>query len=54
MNLKELDKVWRESCPEEANGLVSKKQRKIFNKILERSANKKRLAELNKQEKEQK
>ena len=46
MNLKELDKVWQESCPEEANGLVSKKQRKIFNKILERSANRKRLAEL--------
>ena len=54
MNLKEPYKAWRDTCPEEANGLVSKKQRKIFNKILERSANKKRLAELNKQEKEQK
>jgi hypothetical protein len=54
MNLKKLDKVWRETCPEEANGLVSKKKRKFFNKILERSANKKKLAELNKQEKEQK
>jgi hypothetical protein len=26
MNLKELDKVWRETCPDEANGLVSKRR----------------------------
>ena len=26
MNLKDLDKVWRENCPEEANGLVSKRK----------------------------
>ena len=30
MNLKELDKAWRKSCPEEANGLV--KQRKKGNR----------------------
>jgi len=30
MNLKELDKTWREACPDEANGLV--KQRKKGNK----------------------
>ena len=29
MNLKELDQVWRETCPEKANGLVSKRKRKI-------------------------
>ena len=29
VNLKELDQVWRETCPEEANGLVSKRKRKI-------------------------
>ena len=49
MILKEPYKVWRESCPVEANGLVSKKKRRFFNKILERSANKKRLAELKEQ-----
>ena len=27
MNLKELDKTWKENCPEEANGLVSKRSR---------------------------
>ena len=27
MNLKKLDKVWRETCPEEANGLVSKRKK---------------------------
>ena len=26
MNLKELDKVWRETCPDEANGLVRKRR----------------------------
>ena len=26
MNLKELDKVWRENCPDESNGLVSKRR----------------------------
>ena len=30
MNLKDLDKAWRESCPEEADGLV--KQRKKGNR----------------------
>ena len=27
MNLKELDKVWRETCPDESNGLVRKRKR---------------------------
>ena len=27
MNLKELDKVWRESCPEEVDGLARKRKR---------------------------
>jgi len=36
MNLKELDKKWRENCPEEANGLVSKRKRgNRWNKIIE-------------------
>tara|TARA_R110002020_G_scaffold121337_1_gene275836 strand:+ start:87 stop:248 length:162 start_codon:yes stop_codon:yes gene_type:complete len=25
MNLKHLDKVWRESCPDEVNGMIKKK-----------------------------
>ena len=28
MNLKHLDKVWRENCPEEAKGLFLKTKRK--------------------------
>ena len=51
MNLKELDQVWRETCPEEANGLVSKRKRKFFDKIIQRAENRKRLAELNNKEK---
>ena len=27
MNLKELDKVWREACPEEVDGLATKRKR---------------------------
>ena len=27
MNLKELDKTWRETCPDEANGLVGKRKK---------------------------
>ena len=27
MNLKELDKVWRETCPDESNGLVSRRKK---------------------------
>jgi len=27
MNLKELDKVWREACPEEVDGLARKRKR---------------------------
>jgi len=36
MNLKELDKKWRENCPEEANGLVSKRKKgNRWNRIIE-------------------
>ena len=27
MNLKDLDNTWRETCPNEANGLVSKRKK---------------------------
>lgn len=27
MNLKKLDKTWRDTCPDEANGLVSKRKK---------------------------
>ena len=53
MNYKELDKLWRKTCPEEAAGLVmNKRRRRIYDERLERSKNRKRLAELNKQDKE--
>ena len=53
MNLKHLDKLWRETCPDETKGLVmNKRRRRIFKERLERSENRKRLAELNKQDKE--
>jgi len=29
MNLRDLDKAWRKSCPEEANGLVAKPKRNL-------------------------
>ena len=28
MNLKELDKIWREACPDEAKGLVFRRRLK--------------------------
>ena len=48
MNLKDLDNTWRETCPEEANGLVSKRKKgnrwkripdcaKAINKLKEKS-----------------
>tara|TARA_R100000697_G_scaffold63519_1_gene76413 strand:- start:212 stop:379 length:168 start_codon:yes stop_codon:yes gene_type:complete len=53
MNLKHLDRLWRETCPDEVKGLVmNKRRRRIYDERLERSKNRKRLAELNKQEKE--
>ena len=53
MNLKNWNKLWRETCPDEVKGLVmNKRRRRIYNKRLERSENRKRLAELNKQDKE--
>ena len=47
MNLKDLDKVWRESCPEEVDGLV--KQRKKgnrWNRIIESAKARNKLKEL--------
>ena len=53
MNLKKWNKLWRDTCPGEVKGLTMDKRRiKNFNKRLERSENRKRLAELNKHDKE--
>jgi len=47
MNLKDLDKVWRDSCPEEADGLVSRRKKaNRWNKILESAKARKRLKSL--------
>ena len=36
MNLKHLEKVWRESCPEEVDGLVKERKKgNRWNRILE-------------------
>ena len=46
MNLKELDKVWRETCPDESNGLVSKrKYPKGWRRIINSSKARKQLKE---------
>jgi len=46
MNLKELDKVWRETCPEEANGLVSRRKKgNRWNKIVESAKARNKLKE---------
>jgi len=53
MNYKELELMWRKTCPEEATGLVmNKRRRRIYDKIIKSAENRKRLAELNKQDKE--
>jgi hypothetical protein len=53
MNLKHLDRLWRETCPEEVKGLVmNKRRRRIYDKIIKSAENRKRLAELNKKDKE--
>ena len=44
MNLKHLDKVWRENCPEESYGLVNKRKKgNRWNKIILSSKAKKKL-----------
>ena len=44
MNLKQLDKTWRDSCPDEASGLVSKRKKgNRWNRIILSSKAKKRL-----------
>ena len=50
MNLKELDKVWRETCPDESNGLVSKRRKKFLDNILKRSENRKRFIQRRKEQ----
>ena len=48
MNLKKLDKKWRETCPEEANGLVSKRKKgNRWNRILESAKARNKLKEKN-------
>ena len=44
MNLKQLDKTWRDTCPDEANGLVNKRKKgNRWNKIILSSKAKKKL-----------
>ena len=50
MNLKHLDNTWREACPEEANGLVSKRKKKFLDNILKRSENRKRFIQRRKEQ----
>ena len=46
MNLKELDKAWRKNCPEEANGLVSRRKKgNRWNKIVESAKARNKLKE---------
>ena len=50
MNLKELDKAWRETCPDEANGLVSKRRKKFLDNILKRAENIKKFIQRRKEQ----
>ncbi len=44
MNLKKLDKTWRESCPDEATGLIRKRKKgNMWNRIILSSEAKQRL-----------
>ena len=44
MNLKKLDKAWRSTCPDEANGLVNKRKKSNrWNVIILSSKAKKKL-----------
>ena len=46
MNLKHLDKVWRENCPEEANGLGGRRKKgNRWNKIVESAKARNKLKE---------
>jgi hypothetical protein len=46
MNLKDLDNTWREACPDEANGLVSKRKKgNRWNRILESAQARNKLKE---------
>jgi hypothetical protein len=46
MNLKDLDKAWRESCPEEADGLVNKRKKgNRWNRIVESAKARNKLKE---------
>ena len=46
MNLKDLDNTWREACPDEANGLVSKRKKgNRWNRILESAKARNKLKE---------
>jgi len=38
MNLKKLDKTWRDTCPDEANGLVSRRKKGNRWKLIVESA----------------
>ena len=42
MNLKELDKIWREACPDEVEGLVRKRKRPKQWKIMLDNYNKRK------------
>tara|TARA_R100001591_G_C4311058_1_gene172903 strand:- start:746 stop:892 length:147 start_codon:yes stop_codon:yes gene_type:complete len=46
MNLKEAEKKWRESCPDEVDGYrMSKKRKKVYDKIVKSALNRKKLKE---------
>jgi len=52
MNLKKAEKIWRDSQPLEANGLVSKRRKKFLDNILKRSENRKRFIQRRKEQEE--
>ena len=46
MNLKDLDNIWRETCPDEANGLVKpRKKGNRWNRILQSAKARNKLKE---------
>lgn len=46
MNLKQLDETWRESCPDEATGLIRKRKKgNRWNKIVQSATARKKLKE---------
>jgi len=50
MNLKEPYNTWQKTCPNEANGLVSKRKKKFLDNILKRSENRKRFIQRRKEQ----